>query len=153
MKKTATKKDTSWGEIGNAIGSKIDKESKPVQIIELPAGWVGGYTHLSSDGQFFCVPVTDPNAFSSTDLTQHEQLKNVPLRMLRNSLTSKLIIINVDTKTISRTIELPFWATHVQFHPQNNEIIICNSEGGLSSNAERKYPYWGRIWIIDKYSL
>lgn len=130
-----------------AVGlSDSDQREK---ICELPSGWVTGYTHLSTDGQKFCVACADPTAFDSIDKTQHHQLKNVPWRMVKNDLKTKLFVIDTATGKRELRAELPFWCTHVQFHPQSSDRILCNSEGTLSSRGFRDFPHWGRMWLVD----
>jgi len=50
------------------------------EVCGLPAGWYGGYTHISPDGKTFCVPCADPRAFAD-EKTQWEQLNKAPSRM------------------------------------------------------------------------
>lgn len=139
-----------WIEDNQVWKKGLDSSVKPVKLASLPKGWLTGYIHLSSDGKKICVPCTDPRAFNDNeDLTQHDQLKNVPFRMLENNCKSKLLIIDVETNQIENEVLLPFWVTHVQFQPDNSDVILCNSEGRVSSLAKRNYPYWGRIWLIN----
>ena len=127
----------------------LTSDTPPTCIAELPAGWITGYSALSGDGRRFCVPCTDPRAFSSADRSQHEQLNRVPLRMLREDLRTRLYVIDVETGESSIHAELPFWCTHVQFHPEDGASLLCNSEGPLGSGGKRQFPYWGRIWRVD----
>ncbi len=132
----------------DAIWKYTLAKSEPPQKIELlPQGWLSGYTDVSSNGQFMCIPCTDPRAFSGDDKTQHDQLRTVPLRMVENGFKSKLIVVDLQTKKIVKEHHLPFWCTHVQFHPTDFSKILCNSEGGVAHTAIKTYPYWGRIWV------
>lgn len=119
------------------------------KITSLPKGWITGYTHVSSDGKKMCVPCTDPKAFTDEDKTQHDQLKNVPIRMISEGFKTKIIVVDLESGTYNSRIELPFWVTHVQFDPNDSNLILCNSEGSLASRAKREHPFWGRIWLAD----
>jgi len=136
-----------WIQDDSVWASKVEIDSKPNKLADLPAGWVTGYIHLSPDRKSLCIPCTDPLAFSRSDLTQHDQLKRVPQRMVESGLVSKLLILDIEKREIKILAELPFWATHVQF--VGNNQILCNSEGGLAITGNRTYPYWGRMWLVD----
>lgn len=129
---------------------RLAKSDSPEKISTLPEGWLTGYTDISSDGRFMCVPCTDPRAFTADDETQHDQLRNVPLRMVAHGYKSKVIVIDLITGKKKSVFEVPFWSTHVQFHPIDFDKILCNSEGGVAHTAIKSYPYWGRIWVIDE---
>jgi len=127
----------------------LNSEVPSNHIANLPKGWLTGYTHVSSNGKKICVPCTDPKAFTEEDKTQHDQLKNVPVRMVENGYKTKVIIVDIESGKYDAEIELPFWVTHVQFDPNNTENILCNSEGSLASRAIKEYPFWGRIWLVN----
>lgn len=120
----------------------------PTRVARLPQGWVAGYTTLSADSRFLCVPCADPRAFCSSDLTQHQQLYRVPLRMRKAGYVTKLLVVDLHTGAIEVRSELPFWVTHVQFFKSGH--ILCNSEGAIRSMRFRGYPYTNRIWIVDE---
>jgi oligogalacturonide lyase len=138
-----------WIQDDCVYSSSLNGNDSPNLIARLPAGWITGYTALSSDGARFCVPCTDPRAFSPTDRTQHEQLNRVPMRMLRRGLCTRLYVIDLNTGKSGIHAELPFWCTHVQFHPGDSTSVLCNSEGPKGSGGKRGFPYWGRMWAVD----
>lgn len=138
-----------WIEDDCICSKDLASNEAPIEVARLPRGWLTGYTHVSPDGKKICVPCTDPKAFTEEDKAQHNQLKNVPIRMINEGYKTKLIVIDIESGTYDAEIELPFWVTHVQFDPNVSERILCNSEGSLPSRAKRDYPYWGRIWLIN----
>lgn len=138
-----------WIEDDSIWGKDLNSNEVAHQITSLPAGWLTGYTNVSSDGKKFCVPCTDPRAFRDEDTTQHDQLKSVPIRMVNEGYKTKVIVVDIESGTYDAEIEVPFWVTHVQFNPKDSKNILCNSEGSLASRGKRNYPYWGRIWEVN----
>lgn len=126
----------------------LTKNNRAQKVSNLPKGWLTGYTHISNDGKKFCVPCTDPKAFTKGDQTQHDQLKYVPSRMVNGGYKTKIIVVDLERSVYINEIEVPFWVTHVQFDPNDSDIILCNSEGTLPSSAKRDYPFWGRVWVV-----
>lgn len=139
-----------WIQDDAVWASEVSESPLPIKVAVLPKGWVTGYIHLSSDGKKLCVPCADPRAFSAEDKTQHDQLKNVPVRLLAGEYKTRIILIDTGTGSLETLAETPFWVTHVQFDPNNDKIVLCNSEGGLASRANRSFPYHSRIWLIDE---
>jgi Tol biopolymer transport system component len=114
-------------------------------VCALPPQWYGAYTHLCPDGKTFCIPCTDPRAFTDDCLTQWEQLKRVPARMKREGLVTRLYFVDVE-KGVSRiAAEIPFWVTHVQFDPTGTGRMIFNLEGW--DEDCRALP--NRIWCLE----
>ena len=138
-----------WIQDDSLWRADLECDGEAVRLCDLPNGWVGGYSHISADGSRFCIACTDPRAFSDSDRNQQDQLRKTPWRMLKHGLKSAVLVICTQTGAILRRHDLPFWVTHVQFDPQNIERLLCNSEGGVGSNAIRKFPYWGRIWMLE----
>lgn len=127
----------------------LSLHQSPTEIATLPDEWWTAYTCLSPDGRYLCVPCTDPRAFSSEDLTQHHQLRNVPNRMINKSLVTRLYVIDIETGDKKILTEIPFWVTHVQYEPSGTGKILFNSEGSVGSGGNRNFPYWGRLWGVD----
>lgn len=109
----------------------------------LPSGWWGAYTHISPDGKTFCVPCTDPGAFGD-EATQWEQLNQVPARMKRRGLVTRLLFIDAESGASRVAAELPFWVTHVQFDPAGTGRLLFNLEGHLKG-----IPLPDRIWCRE----
>jgi len=138
-----------WIEDDAVYCKSLVKNRKPDKITTLPENWVTGYTHVSGDGKKLCVPCTDPRAFSDNDYNQKDQLKNVPKRMINNGYKSKVIIIDIETGTSDSVIEIPFWVTHVQFHPEDFSKVLCNSEGRTVKNGSKSPINPNiRMWIV-----
>jgi hypothetical protein len=102
-----------WIEDDQLWASTLNDRHDPIRLAQLPVGWVTGYTTISVDCRYLCVPCADPRAFSSTDLTQHDQLYRVPLRMRKAGYVTKLLVVDLHTGAIEVRGELPFWVTHV----------------------------------------
>jgi len=122
-----------------------ERAASEQKVCDLPAGWYGAYTHLSPDGRTFCVPCTDPGAFSG-EKTQWEQLGKVPLRMQKDHLVSRIYLIDVETGKARIAAEVPFWVTHVQFDPAGSGRIVFNLEGQIAGKGS---PLPNRIWCLE----
>jgi oligogalacturonide lyase len=122
----------------------LDGEDGERRICALPAGWYGGYPHLSPDGGTLCVPLADPRAFAG-ERTQWEQLRTVPRRMTENGLGTGLYLVDVATGGTRVAAEVPFWVTHVQFDPAGTGRVVFNLEGHDSGGT----PLPDRIWCLE----
>lgn len=120
-----------------------DPEPKERCLAGLPAGWYGGFTHISADGKTLCVPVTDPRAFAE-EKTQWEQLDHVPPRMAAGGLSTRFYFIDTETGEQRIAAEVPFWVTHVQFDPAGSLRMIFNLEGSGDGA-----PLPDRIWCLE----
>lgn len=120
-----------------------DPEAEELCLASLPAGWYGGFTHISADGKTLCVPVTDPQAFAE-EKTQWEQLDHVPARMAAGGLCTRLYFIDMETGAQRIAAEAPFWVTHVQFDPAGSLRMIFNLEGSGDGA-----PLPDRIWCLE----
>lgn len=120
-----------------------DPEPEEHLLGGLPAGWYGGFTHISADGKTLCVPVTDPRAFAD-EKTQWNQLDRVPSRMADSDLFTRLYFIDIESGAQRIAAEVPFWVTHVQFDPAGSLRMIFNLEG--SGNGA---PLPDRIWCLE----
>lgn len=105
-----------------------DPEPEERRLCALPSGWWGGYTHISPDGKTFCVPCTAPAAFGE-EATQWEQLNQVPARMKKSGLRTRLLFIDAESGASRIAAEMPFWVTHVQFDPAGTGRLLFNLEG------------------------
>ncbi len=113
------------------------------RLCSLPGGWYGGYTHVAPDGKTFCVPCTDPRAFAD-EKNQWEQLNQVPSRMSRLGLCTRLVFIDVESGAARIAAEAPFWVTHVQFDPAGSGRMVFNLEG-----HDKGSPLPDRIWCLE----
>lgn len=121
-----------------------DLEPTERSLASLPAGWYGGFTHISADGKTLCVPVADPRAFAD-EKTQWDQLDHVPSRMAAGGLYTRLYFIDMETGAQRIAAEVPFWVTHVQFDPAGSLRMIFNLEGSGDGG-----PLPDRIWCLER---
>lgn len=136
-----------WVQDDQAWRCSLERGAQPEKLADLPQGWYTGFTYLSPDGKTFCVPCTDPRAFSEEDTTQRDQLKAVPWRMIEQEMVTKLCMIDTEQCCVREVFEIPFWVTHVLFDPAGSGRLVFNCEG--SARADRRFPYWGRIWRLE----
>ncbi len=118
-------------------------DTREQRLCALPGGWYGGYTHVAPDGKTFCVPCTDPRAFAN-EKSQWEQLNQVPSRMSRLGLCTRLVFIDVESGAVRVAAETPFWVTHVQFDPAGSGRMVFNLEG-----HDNGTPLPDRIWCLE----
>lgn len=111
-------------------------------ICHLPEHWWTAYNHISPDGKFLCVPVTQPETFPDGIVDQWEQLRSIPKRMVEQGFVTRLYRIEANTGTAEIWAEVPFWVTHVQFDPLGSGRLIFNREG----HGEYTTP---RIWCLE----
>ena len=128
------------------FGVELDfAEAGEQEIAALPGGWCGAFTHVSPDGKTLCVPCTDPRAFTAA-ADQWEQMRQVPRRMRELGLMSRLYLIDIAKRQIERTMEVPFWVTHVQWDPAGSGRIVFNQEGFAEGTG---HPPHNRIWCLE----
>lgn len=130
----------------DALHSVNLDEPAPVRIAELPAHWFGGFSHVSPDGQTFCIPVTDPRAFVDPSQSQWDQMRAVPKRIKSDKLATRIYLIDTRTGDARVHAEVPFWVTHVQFDPRGTGRIVFNQEGTLPRTG---LPEDDRIWCLE----
>ncbi|WP_079911561.1 oligogalacturonate lyase family protein [Paenibacillus sp. 32352] len=109
-------------------------------IYSLPMHVMTGFTHISADGRWVCIPYIDASAF--------EVGEGNPFTLIRDKVYRKLIesrLLVIDTHTGSSEIRCSHvgWVTHVQFHPLNPDRILFNHEGGMVEQ---------RMWLFDNRS-
>jgi oligogalacturonide lyase len=105
----------------------------------LPQGFAPGYTHLSRDGRLACIPVV-PVAALSTDPAAYFARTRDAFRERR--LESRVVVLDTATGHVTDSFGVRAWVTHVQFHPQRNDRILYNHEGGWPPGAVDQ-----RIWM------
>ena len=121
----------------------VDLNTRELNLIcELPKGWISAFTHVSSSGKYLCVPVSDPKPFNFEAKNQVEQMRGIGEKEKSGTVFSKILLINTFSGEIEQEVEVPFWVTHVQFSPLNDQQIIFNHEG-IRKNVSQ------RIWKLD----
>jgi len=88
---------------------------------ELPPGVVTGFSHVSDNNRYLCVPPIDVRAFRDVrtiDATVQQLALSSQLRIYRTSDGTELAGITVERG----------WVTHVQFRPGRPEQLLFNHE-------------------------
>ena len=119
--------------------------SQPERIASIPPGGCLGFSHVSDDGRYFAIPKTPKDAFDSLDVSQQDQMENVPRRMLDGGLKSKIFVVDIESGKSHVWAEIPFWVTHVQFSPTDNTRMIFNSEGSYYIKGDAHT----RVWTVS----
>lgn len=121
-------------------------------LAEVPSGRVTAFTHVSSDGKYLCVPMTDGRALDYDPETEGSGLDRRPIydidgRVQEEGLNSYLCVYDTDSGELRYEKTVPkCWITHVQFNPADPEIIMFNHEWPSFDCGIR------RIWIYDHRS-
>ena len=123
--------------------TNVHDAQPPREIASLPTDQVTAFTHISHDGLFACVPMTDAQAFADPAADQWQQMRQVIRRFRENTrLRSQLWLVRLDTGEIISRISVRFWVTHVQFQPGRSDRLIFNAEGFGVDIPQR-------IWKLD----
>jgi oligogalacturonide lyase len=105
-------------------------------IYTLPDGVMTGFTHLSSDGRYACIPYIDAEAFEVGEVGN--PFSHIRDKVKREGLESQLLVIDLATKKGEIWGSQVGWITHVQFQPGDSSAILYNHEGGMVDQ---------RIWL------
>ncbi|MDD3430302.1 MAG: hypothetical protein PHG02_09905 [Oscillospiraceae bacterium] len=128
---------------------KVDLLGNITSLAPLPANRITAFTHVSADGNYLCVPMTDARALEYDPETQGEGLDrrpvyNIDKRVQDENLSSYLCVYNTKTGVLEYEKKVPrCWITHVQFHPLNNNIILYNHEWSSFDCGVR------RMWLYN----
>ncbi|MDB5084188.1 MAG: hypothetical protein JWN30_1074 [Bacilli bacterium] len=104
-------------------------------IYQLPPGVMTGFTHLSTNGRFACIPYIPAEAFAVGNGTPFASIRD---KVFRDKIQSHLLVIDIETKDANIWFSQLGWITHVQFHPEDPAQILFNHEGGAVDQ---------RIWL------
>jgi WD40 repeat protein len=113
-----------------AVWRRDLEDKQPVRVVDLPTGWLTGFTHIDPAGRWLCVPIASPGCHVDPATTQVQQMQHVVRRFCRGGLVSRLLVIDLTTGHTVHDRSVPFWVTHVQFHPRDPTRMIFNMEGG-----------------------
>ncbi|MDD3251588.1 MAG: hypothetical protein PHV18_03410 [Lachnospiraceae bacterium] len=131
---------------------KICRSSREGGIVVLntvPDGRMTAFTHVSSDGKRLCVPMTDGRILDYDPDTEGSGLDKRPIynidgRVQEEHLNSYLCVYDTESGALLFEKTVPnCWITHVQFNPQNPELIMYNHEWPSLDCGIR------RIWVYD----
>ncbi|MDF2962268.1 MAG: hypothetical protein K0S39_4003 [Paenibacillus sp.] len=106
-------------------------------IFELPSGSMTGFTHLSADGKYACVPYISSDAF---DVGEGNPFSLIREKVKAEQIESRMLVIDTETGKGEILFSQVGWITHVQFHPTDYRKILYNHEGGMVEQ---------RIWLYD----
>ncbi|MDF2927702.1 MAG: hypothetical protein K0R57_6616 [Paenibacillaceae bacterium] len=96
-----------------------------------------GFTHISADGRYACIPVIDSSAFEAGSGNPFTRIR---LKVSREQIESQLLVIDTHTGEAEVRFSQAGWITHVQFHPADSNLILYNHEGGMVEQ---------RMWLYD----
>lgn len=128
---------------------KVDLEGRITVLNQVPYGRMTAFTHVSGDGKYLCVPMTDGRCLDFDPETEGSGLDRRPSydideRVQREGLNSYLCVYETDSGALLYEKTVPkCWITHVQFHPVNPDIIMYDHEWPSFSCGIR------RIWLYD----
>jgi hypothetical protein len=118
-------------------------------LAEVGEGRVTAFTHVSEDGRYLCVPMTDSRALDYDQETEGSGFDRRPVydidgRVQEENLNSYLCVYDTRSGELLYEKTVPgCWITHVQFNPADPELIMYNHEWPSFDCGIR------RIWIYD----
>ncbi|UQZ82253.1 hypothetical protein SK3146_01410 [Paenibacillus konkukensis] len=104
-------------------------------VHRLPEGVMTGFTHISGDGEYACVPYISADAF---DVGEGNPFTLIRDKVQAGRTESHVLVIHLPTGRSEIKFRHAGWITHVQFHPDDSEQILFNHEGGMVAQ---------RIWL------
>jgi len=128
---------------------KADLTGTVTVLNTVPEGRMTAFTHASSDGKYLCVPMTDGRCLDFDPETEGSGLDKRPVydidgRVQEENLNSYLCVYDTHTgNMVFEKVVEKCWITHVQFHPQNSDLIMYNHEWASFDCGIR------RIWLYD----
>ncbi|WP_248926201.1 oligogalacturonate lyase family protein [Paenibacillus hamazuiensis] len=116
----------------------LDVESLEERVIHtLPERVMTGFTHLSADGRYACIPYIDAEAF---EVGEGNPFSLIREKVKREGIESRVVVVDTETGVEVYSFAHQGWVTHVQFHPKDPRVILFNHEGGMVDQ---------RIWLYD----
>ena len=121
-------------------------------LSRVPDGRTTAFTHVSSDGKRLCVPMTDGRCLDFDPETEGSGLDRRPVydidgRVQEENLSSYLCVYDTASGELLYEKRIPHcWITHVQFNPQNPDLIMYNNEWPETNCGIR------RMWLYDHRS-
>ncbi|GMA61127.1 oligogalacturonate lyase family protein [Alicyclobacillus fastidiosus] len=126
----------------------LDVDSLEEEVISvLPNDVVTGFTHLSSDGRYACIPYIDATAF---DVGSGNKMKLIKDKVQSRQLESRVLVIDTEKKISEVLFSHVGWITHVQFSPVHNDEILFNHEGGDVDQRIWLYRHGAAVKIRDE---
>ncbi|GGH85961.1 Tol biopolymer transport system component [Pullulanibacillus pueri] len=106
-------------------------------VYELPPKVMTGFTHISRDGRYACIPYISDSAFQVQGDNPFSLIRQ---KVENESIQSHVLVIDTQTGQSNIWFSHVGWITHVQFHPYDQKKILFNHEGGEVDQ---------RIWLYD----
>lgn len=131
---------------------KVGLDGAVLVLNFVPDGRMTAFTHVSADGRYLCVPMTDGRCLDFDPETEGSGLDRRPVydidgRCQEEDLSSYLCVYDTGTGAMLYEKAIPkCWITHVQFNPRNPEQIMYNHEWSSFDCGIR------RIWLYDHAS-
>lgn len=131
---------------------KVDLTGQITVLNTIPDGRMTAFTHVSADGTQLCVPMTDGRCLDFDSETEGSGLDkrpvyNIDQRVQDENLNSYLCVYDTQSGELLYEKTVPkCWITHVQFHPQDPEIIMYNHEWSSFDCGIR------RIWLYNHHT-
>jgi oligogalacturonide lyase len=120
----------------NIVLLEVDTFQEKI-IYELPQAVITGFTHLSSDGRYACIPYISAEAFN---VDENNSFVHIREKVKKEKILSHVLVVDTHTNQGKVWFTHSGWITHVQFHPFNPRKILFNHEGGKVDQ---------RIWLYD----
>jgi len=111
---------------------------------QIPEDQVSAFMHVSGDGTRLCVPTSDRRTLEDPPMGRPVTARpkyDIDDRVQKEKLNSYLRVYDTATGEQVLCERVPMaWITHVQFHPQDRNVILYNHEWASD---------WGvrRIWL------
>lgn len=118
-------------------------------LSKIENGEMTAFCHVNSDGLRICVPTVEGRALDFDPQTEGTGLDkrpayNIDERIQKEHLCSYLNVFSTETGVLLFRQRVPnAWITHVQFCPNNNNLIMFNNEWPYRDCCIR------RIWLSD----
>jgi len=122
---------------------RVDIDGGLTVLAQTPEGQMTGFTHVSGDGRWLCVPTVDARAFEGPLLANGQPEHNIDERVRAEGLSSYLRVFCTRTgkEVVTERVE-SCWITHVQFSPSRPDWILYNHEWPLDCGVRR-------MWLFD----
>lgn len=122
---------------------KADAGGKITTLARYPERQMTAFTHVSADGKRLCVPTTDARALDGDRLLAGKPDYNIDQRVREEGLSSWLHVYDTTSGEELVCEKVPqAWITHVQFAPNNSNLILYNHEWASDMGIRR-------MWLFD----
>ena len=128
----------------------VNQNGRITKLNQIPDHRMTAFTHVSSDGRYLCVPMTDGRCLDYDPDIEGSGLDKRPIysidqRVQEENLSSYLCVYDTHTGALIYEKRIPkCWITHVQFNPVNPNLIMYNHEWSSFDCGIR------RIWVYDR---